>query len=37
MKSLSHDRYCDEILAQTDALRAVLTGADLGVTVPSCP
>ncbi|MFI7286548.1 maleylpyruvate isomerase family mycothiol-dependent enzyme [Streptomyces anulatus] len=37
MTSLSHDRYCDEILAQTDALRAVLTGADLTATVPSCP
>ncbi|RPK85398.1 MULTISPECIES: maleylpyruvate isomerase family mycothiol-dependent enzyme [Streptomyces] len=37
MTLLSHDRYCDEILAQTDALRAVLTGADLGATVPTCP
>lgn len=37
MTPLSHDRYCDEILAQTDALRAVLTGADLTATVPTCP
>ncbi|MFH9132626.1 maleylpyruvate isomerase family mycothiol-dependent enzyme [Streptomyces sp. NPDC017524] len=37
MTLLSHDRYCDEILAQTDALRAVLTGADLTATVPTCP
>ncbi|MER7887121.1 maleylpyruvate isomerase N-terminal domain-containing protein [Streptomyces fimicarius] len=37
MTLLSHDRYCDEILAQTDALRAVLTGADLAATVPTCP
>ncbi|MER7699482.1 maleylpyruvate isomerase N-terminal domain-containing protein [Streptomyces sp. NPDC096095] len=37
MTTLSHDRYCDEILAQTDALRAVLTGADLTATVPTCP
>ncbi|MFJ7410477.1 maleylpyruvate isomerase family mycothiol-dependent enzyme [Streptomyces sp. NPDC098077] len=37
MTFLSHERYCDEILAQTDALRAVLTGADLTATVPTCP
>ncbi|MEU5288436.1 maleylpyruvate isomerase family mycothiol-dependent enzyme [Streptomyces sp. NPDC020755] len=37
MIPLSHDRYCDEVLAQTDALRAVLTGADLTATVPTCP
>ncbi|WP_097868373.1 maleylpyruvate isomerase family mycothiol-dependent enzyme [Streptomyces sp. rh34] len=37
MTLLSHRRYCDEILAQTDALRAVLTGADLAATVPTCP
>ncbi|MFH8437053.1 maleylpyruvate isomerase N-terminal domain-containing protein [Streptomyces sp. NPDC018007] len=37
MTLLSYDRYCDEILAQTDALRAVLTGADLTATVPTCP
>ncbi|MEU3068333.1 MULTISPECIES: maleylpyruvate isomerase N-terminal domain-containing protein [unclassified Streptomyces] len=37
VSSLSYDRCCDEILAQTDALRAALDGADLGATVPSCP
>lgn len=37
MTLLPYDRYCDEILAQTDALRALLTGADLAATVPSCP
>lgn len=35
--SLSHDRYCDEIVAQTALLRGHLTGADLTATVPSCP
>ncbi|MCX3058866.1 maleylpyruvate isomerase family mycothiol-dependent enzyme [Streptomyces beihaiensis] len=34
---LSHDRYCDEIIAQTDLLRSHLTGADLGMAVPTCP
>ncbi|MFD5983326.1 maleylpyruvate isomerase family mycothiol-dependent enzyme [Streptomyces cyaneofuscatus] len=37
MTLLSYDRYCDEILAQTDALRATLKGADLTANVPSCP
>ncbi|QXE37077.1 maleylpyruvate isomerase family mycothiol-dependent enzyme [Streptomyces sp. GMY02] len=42
MTLLGHDRYCDEIVAQTERLRAVLSGADLSapdlsVTVPSCP
>ncbi|PCG82325.1 hypothetical protein CIB93_30620 [Streptomyces sp. WZ.A104] len=37
MTLLPYDRYCDEILAQTDALRATLAGADLAVTVPTCP
>ncbi len=37
MTLLSYDRYCDEILVQTDALRATLKGADLAATVPSCP
>lgn len=36
-ESLSHDRYCDEIVAQTELLRAVLPGADLRASVPSCP
>ncbi|NEB77100.1 hypothetical protein G3I40_18005, partial [Streptomyces sp. SID14478] len=34
---LTHDGYCDEILAQTDLLRAHLAGADLAATVPTCP
>lgn len=34
---LPYERYCDEILARTDALRAVLKDADLTVTVPTCP
>ncbi|MEV1046791.1 maleylpyruvate isomerase family mycothiol-dependent enzyme [Streptomyces sp. NPDC049916] len=37
MTLLPYDRYCDEILVQTDALRAALAGADLAVTVPTCP
>ena len=37
MTPLGHDRYCDEILTQTDLLRDVLKGADLSVTVPTCP
>ncbi|MFF2525796.1 maleylpyruvate isomerase family mycothiol-dependent enzyme [Streptomyces liangshanensis] len=37
MTRLGHDRYCDEIVGQTDRLRATLTGADLSVTVPGCP
>ncbi|MEU7582902.1 maleylpyruvate isomerase family mycothiol-dependent enzyme [Streptomyces sp. NPDC041068] len=37
MTSLSHDRYCDEVTAQIDLLRATLAGADLSVTVPTCP
>ncbi|MGP3635863.1 maleylpyruvate isomerase family mycothiol-dependent enzyme [Streptomyces sp. 24-1644] len=34
---LPYDRYCDEILAQTDELRAVLKDADLTAVVPTCP
>jgi uncharacterized protein (TIGR03083 family) len=34
---LGHDRYCDEIVAQTVLLREHLKGADLSVTVPTCP
>ncbi|MEU8676097.1 maleylpyruvate isomerase family mycothiol-dependent enzyme [Streptomyces sp. NPDC048560] len=34
---LPYDRYCDEILVQTDALRAVLKDADLTARVPTCP
>jgi uncharacterized protein (TIGR03083 family) len=34
---LSFDRYCDEIVTQTSLLTSAITGADLTVTVPSCP
>ncbi|MEV4502752.1 maleylpyruvate isomerase family mycothiol-dependent enzyme [Streptomyces klenkii] len=35
---LSHERYCSEILAQTGLLCAALgEGADVSVTVPTCP
>jgi len=34
---LDFDRYCSEIPAQTTALAAAITGADLTVGVPSCP
>jgi hypothetical protein len=34
---LSYDRYCAEIVAQTDLLRSYLGDADLAVPVPSCP
>ncbi|MDH6548389.1 uncharacterized protein (TIGR03083 family) [Streptomyces sp. SAI-117] len=38
MTPLPHDRYCDEIAHQVGLLRAVVTsGADLSVTVPTCP
>lgn len=37
MTSLAHDRYCDEILLQTDRLRAAVKGADLTAGVPTCP
>ena len=35
--ALSYERYCDEIVLQTDLVRAHLEGADLKVPVPSCP
>ncbi|MFH8488946.1 maleylpyruvate isomerase family mycothiol-dependent enzyme [Streptomyces longisporoflavus] len=35
--SLSYDRYCAEIGEQVGQLRAALVGADLSVTVPTCP
>lgn len=35
--TLGHDRYCDEVIAQTDLLSDVLKGADLSVIVPTCP
>jgi uncharacterized protein (TIGR03083 family) len=37
MTLLAHDRYCDEIVRQTDELRAALKGADLAAQVPTCP
>ncbi|MGH4012934.1 MAG: maleylpyruvate isomerase family mycothiol-dependent enzyme [Pseudonocardiaceae bacterium] len=37
MPLLSYDRYCAEIVAQTDLLRSRIAGADLTVSVPSCP
>jgi uncharacterized protein (TIGR03083 family) len=37
MPGLGHDRYCDEIVAQTDLLGDVVSGADLSVTVPTTP
>ncbi|WP_069765437.1 maleylpyruvate isomerase family mycothiol-dependent enzyme [Streptomyces sp. LUP47B] len=38
MTLLAHDRYCDEITHQVGLLRDVLTsGADLSLTVPTCP
>jgi uncharacterized protein (TIGR03083 family) len=37
MASLTHDRYCDEVVTQTDLLRDTLRGADLSRTVPTCP
>jgi uncharacterized protein (TIGR03083 family) len=37
MTLLGHDRYCDEVIIQTDLFRDVVKGADLSVTVPTCP
>jgi uncharacterized protein (TIGR03083 family) len=37
MTPLGHDRYCDEIVTQSDLLRTVVDGADLSVTVPTTP
>jgi uncharacterized protein (TIGR03083 family) len=37
MPLLSYDRYCSEIVAQTDLLRSCIEDADLTVPVPSCP
>lgn len=34
---LSHERYCTEIVVQTDLLRSCIEGADLTTPVPSCP
>jgi uncharacterized protein (TIGR03083 family) len=37
MTQLGHDRYCDEVVTQTDLLTDLLEGADLSVIVPTCP
>jgi uncharacterized protein (TIGR03083 family) len=37
MTLLGHDRYCDEVITQTDLLGEVLKGSDLSVIVPTCP
>lgn len=37
MSKLSHERLCDEIIAQTDLLRSTIAGADLTTPVSSCP
>ena len=37
MAGLSYDRYCSEIVTQTDLLISSLQGADLTAAVPSCP
>jgi uncharacterized protein (TIGR03083 family) len=37
MATLAYDRYCDEIVAQTDLIRDIVRGADLSVVVPTCP
>lgn len=37
MTLLGHDRYCDEIVTQTNLLAELLPGADLSAVVPTCP
>ncbi|MEV0279058.1 maleylpyruvate isomerase family mycothiol-dependent enzyme [Streptomyces sp. NPDC050610] len=37
MTLLSFDRYCDEVLSQTEQLASAVAGADLTAMVPSCP
>ncbi|MCX5396703.1 maleylpyruvate isomerase family mycothiol-dependent enzyme [Streptomyces sp. NBC_00102] len=37
MTALAYERYCDELLVQTNRLRSVLDGADLAAKVPTCP
>lgn len=34
---LPYDRYCAEVVAQTDLLRRTVRGADPGTRVPTCP
>lgn len=35
--TLTFERYCDEIVSQTELLRQTLAGADTATPVPSCP
>ncbi|MCI3933373.1 maleylpyruvate isomerase family mycothiol-dependent enzyme [Streptomyces sp. AN091965] len=37
MASLPYERYRDQVAAQLESLRTTLDGADLSVTVPTCP
>ena len=37
MTALPHDRFCQEVVTQTDLLRGMVAGADLSVTVPTTP
>jgi hypothetical protein len=37
MAGLDFDRYCCEIVTQTNLLAAAIGGADMTVEVPSCP
>ncbi|MBA2947472.1 maleylpyruvate isomerase family mycothiol-dependent enzyme [Streptomyces himalayensis] len=37
MRVLSYERYCAEIVTQTDLLRSRIDDADLTVAVPTCP
>ena len=34
---MTYDRYCAEIITQTDILRAAIEGSDLAIRVPTCP
>lgn len=37
MTPLDYERFCSEIVAQTELLRSCIDGADLTTPVPSCP
>ncbi|NGN67124.1 maleylpyruvate isomerase family mycothiol-dependent enzyme [Streptomyces sp. A7024] len=37
MPALAHERYCAEVIAQTDLLRDVVRATDLGARVPTTP
>lgn len=37
MPLLDHERYCAEVIAQTDLLRETVRTADLSARVPTCP